>query len=75
MDSVAQGVKDNRRLASFAIEDAQEFYVRLRGLYNSELQQWFRRCPRDSWKFPLICQEIEIRKLNRRILALEAELW
>ena len=75
MDSVAQGVKDNRRLASFVIDNAQEFYTRLRGLYNSELEQWLRRCPRDSWKFPLICQEVEIRKLNRRILALEAELW
>lgn len=75
MDSVAQGVKDNRRLASFAIDDASEFYSKLKDLYNSELEQWIKRCPRDSWKYSLLCQESEIRALKRTVLKLEAELW
>jgi hypothetical protein len=75
MDSVAQGVKDNRRLASFTMEDANEFYARLKGLYNSELEQWLKRCPHDSWKYSLICQEVEIRSLKRTVQELEAELW
>lgn len=75
MDSVAQGVKDNRRLASFTTEDVNEFYSKLKDLYNSELEQWIKRCPRDSWKYSLLCQESEIRALKRTVLKLEAELW
>lgn len=76
-DSIAQGVKDNRRLASFTMDDVEEFYSRLQGLYNSELEQWLKRCPQDSWKYPLICQEAKIRQLKRRVLTLEAEaeMW
>jgi hypothetical protein len=75
MDSVAQGVKDNRRLASFATDNATEFYSKLKDLYNCELEQWLKRCPRSSWKYGMICQEVEIRALKRTVLDLEAELW
>lgn len=75
MDSIAQGVKDNRRIASYTIDDVNDFYSKLKDLYNSELEQWLKRCPRDSWKYPILCQESEIRALKKTVQELEAELW
>lgn len=80
-DSVAQGVKDNRRLASFTLDDINAFDIRLKGLYDSELEQWYKRCPRDSWKYSLIKNEYIIRanerKLKRRLeyIAMQSERW
>ena len=75
MDSVAQGVKDNRRLTSFTIDEPHDFLTRVKGLYNSELEQWLKRCPKDSWKYSFLEREKKISDLRINIQRCEAELW
>lgn len=80
-DSVAHGVKRNRRLVTFGDNDIQAFYDHIRGLYDSEASAWLHICPRTSWKYDILLTENQIRRKARRLremeaaLAREAELW
>lgn len=75
--SIASGLKENRRLATFHLEDAEEFYRYLKTRYDSEVESWLAICPQDSWKYPILETEWRIRILERRIRYLESqpEIW
>lgn len=73
--TIAQGLKENRRLVTFQIEDCAEFCDYLKTRYHSELKAWLALCPPDSWKYELLKKELEIRTLKNQISKLEAMLW
>lgn len=73
--SIGESIKDNRRLASFSDDDYHGFYAYLSTRYDYEIENWYKICPRDSWKFLFLETELKIRTLRKQVLELEAELW
>jgi hypothetical protein len=71
--TIAQSVKETPRLAS--IQDPETFHSLLKTRYTSELVSWLKIESKDSWKRPLLEDELKIRQLQKKIQALEAELW
>ena len=76
-ESIASALKDNRRLASFKIDNPEEFVAYLKTRYNSEVESWLAICSRDDWKYMFLVQEQKIRALQRRVQWLQelAEVW
>jgi hypothetical protein len=77
-ESIAEGLKNNRRLATFHMDKPEEFLDYLKTRYESELQNWYWICSRDDWKFEFIARELKIRTCKRRmreLMAARAEYW
>ena len=76
-DSIASGLKDNRRLATFRMENAEEFVEYLKTRYDSEIDLWVRRAKKSDWKYEFILNEDEIRRKVKRIARLQelVDLW
>jgi hypothetical protein len=75
--SIAEGVKENRRLVTFSMEKADEFLEHLKTRYNSEIIRWFYTCPRNDWKYEFLRREITIREKKIYLKRLEelAAVW
>ncbi len=73
LHTIAESVKETPRLAS--IQDPAVFHALLKTRYDSELAAWLKMESKNSWKRPLLENELKIRHLQKKILALEAELW
>jgi hypothetical protein len=71
--TIAESVKETPRLAS--IQDPVAFQALLKTRYTSELAAWLKMEPKTSWKHSLLQAELQIRQLQTKIQALEAELW
>ena len=76
-DSIASGLRDNRRLATFSIDRPHEFLDYLRTRYDSEVEAWISSCEAGDWKYPFLIRERQIRTTKQRLARLEelAELW
>jgi hypothetical protein len=76
-DTIASALKDNRRLVTFRMEDAEEFVAYLKTRYVSEIEGWLRICDTDDWKYLFLQRELEMRWAARRLQALKelAEVW
>lgn len=73
LHTIADSVKETPRLAS--IQDPIAFQKLLKTRYTSELEAWLKIEPKDSWKSMLLENEYTIRQLQKKIQALEAQLW
>ncbi len=73
LHTIAESIKETPRLAS--IQDPGAFQALLKTRYNSELSAWLKLESKNSWKRPLLENELQIRQLQKKIQALEAELW
>lgn len=75
--TIAQGLADNRRLATFHVEKSAEFLEYLKTRYDSEIDMWMQDCKKSDWKYSFLVREREIRKKQRRIDALKelAKVW
>jgi hypothetical protein len=73
LNTIAESVKETPRLAS--IHDPVAFQKILETRYNSEVEAWLQLESKESWKRPLLEAELKIRQLQKKIQALEAEVW
>ena len=71
-DTVASGLKDNRRLVTFTIDDPHKFVAYLQTRFDSEVISWLYSCKANDWKYEFLVREKQIRDEMRGQAAWES---